>query len=314
MPGISVNIACLRHRDFMYQIFYTNTNSNYGANMGQWAYLERTRDNIGEILCADNRLIFWFGAQLKSSSEIRFYENRARNLLRMDEEKISALEGCIFDLIDTRAYEKKDHEIIRKNVCMEISRAFSILKLLEAYVPRRRVFDMGAGCGIINYVYRHNKLELADIISCDQIEFSRQSFTDLHREMNENSKKYLFGEEIFSYEFDAEDVLLFRWSFDEFDENSKIRVLSLVDKYKFRHIVICGNKHSNQKTDIDLELVSKNYKPTFAGHRPFDHGFIRIYELQKKRWNALFLLLSTASCIPFMKNRGMQFLIKNSVQ
>jgi hypothetical protein len=281
--------------------------------MGQWAYLQRTRSNIQDIMSTKNPLIFWFGGQLKSETEISFFADRAKNLLCMEDKKSSALEEKILNLINIAPYSVQDQLLVKQNIRMEVARAFAILKLVEAFVPNRRIFDFGAGCGIVNMVFHHDTFRIQDVISCDQIEFSRTSFLSLNEILPSEKKKYLYREEIFNFsDYNPSDVLLFRWSFDEFDETSKVRTLELIKKNKFENIVICGNKHSNQKIDIDCQLVLSGYAPVFAGGRPFDHGFIRIYKRADKKANVLYAILFMLQFMPGKKNKWMQFVIKKN--
>ncbi len=280
--------------------------------MADWTYLERTRDNYEDIFEAESKLIYWFGGQLKSADEISYYESRAQNLLRMDKKTSSKLENQIFNLIPTDIYDEDQKTIIRKNVRMEIFRANSILKLLEAFTPDRRVFDIGAGCGIINYVFQHSSPDLKDVISCDQIEFSRNSFFELNNSLADAKKKFLYQDEIFEFdEYNSSDVPLFRWSFDEFDDGSKSRTVDLIKAQKFDQILVCGTKHSNKNVDIDYELVSLGYAPVFCGKKPFDHGFLRLYQRRDTRVKSLYSILSFMRLSPGKKNKWFQFIIRS---
>lgn len=279
--------------------------------MADWAYFERTRENYGDIFKSESKLIYWFGGQLKSANEISYYESRGRNLLTLDEKSLSNLEGNIFDLIPTNTYSQEEKSIIRKNIRMEINRANAILKLLEAFTPSRRLFDIGAGCGIINYVFQHTKTELKDVVSCDQIEFSQESFFELNNNFSAEKKKFLYQDDIFNFKsYEISDVPVFRWSFDEFDDGSKAKIIKLIEAQKFNHILVCGAKHSNEKTDIDHELVSLGYTPIFCGRKPFDHGFIRLYEKRPKRLESLHRILSFMRLFPGKKNKWWERILK----
>ena len=280
--------------------------------MANWAYFQRTRDNYEEIFDAPSKLIFWFGGQLKSVNEISYYESRGKSLLHMQKDASSTLEDQIFNLILTDSYDEDQTIIIRKNIRMEVFRAHAILKLLEAFTPSRRVIDIGAGCGIVNYVFQHTQLELKSVVSCDQIEFSRNSFLELNNALPEEKKTFLYQDELFKYaDYNEFDVLLFRWSFDEFDDDSKARTVDLITKKKFQNILVCGTKHSNTKVDIDYELVSLGYVPVFCGRKPFDHGFVRLYERQDERCKRLYRVLSFMRLFPGKKNKWFESIVSS---
>lgn len=272
--------------------------------MADWAYFERTRDNYEDIFESENKLIYWFGGQLKSANEISYYESRGKSLLSLEKKPLSNLENNIFGLIPTGTYSEEEKSVIRKNIRMEVNRANAILKLLESFTSGRRIFDIGAGCGVINYVFQNTKPEIKDVVSCDQIKFSKESFFELNDEFSTERKKFLYQDEIFNFEaYEASDVPIFRWSFDEFDDGSKIRTIKLIKKQKFNHVLVCGTKHSNKKTDIDYELVSLGYVPIFSGRKPFDHGFIRLYEKREKRIESLYRVLSFMRLFRGKKNK-----------
>ena len=58
------------------------------------------------------------------------------------------------------ALSNKNRSVLEHNLAFNLMEKYWSLKLIEAFFPNSPLYDMGAGCGFLRYVFTHFKEEL----------------------------------------------------------------------------------------------------------------------------------------------------------
>lgn len=217
-----------------------------------------------------NHLLFWLN---NLNDQSRQFVPRTLLSLDIEDDRKKFLER----LLATSEQEVSLQESQISSLKQDLTEALLSLLLLAAYFPHRTVMDFGAGCGLVRFVFdlRRKEVELENVISLDNITFSKDSFDALNPEA---SHAYIYGEIIYDLNSKIYDgnVILMRWVFDEMDKSSKLKFLSNLEHTRAEGFVIQGSKHDNL-FDIDSELLKAGFVLEAIMGPPINHGLTRVY-------------------------------------
>lgn len=246
-------------------------------NKKRWKYIYESRLNnsfIKDDINNDILLLNWFGFSLK---EKQIFDTKYKYLEFHKKTQISYIFNILIQEGKSLNLTLRDKVRILKKIKSYYNGSYIILKFIEKRFSNSHIIDFGAGCGIINYVYKKNNFKIKTVFSCDIIEFCKLSF----KKLNKDYDKYLFDDEIYdSSNYHKDSVFLFRWSYDEMVDTDKLKVLNLLRNNRPKGIIISGEKHSDKNHDIDLFCLMNNYEIIqFNSTYPLNHGPTRVYRL-----------------------------------
>jgi hypothetical protein len=249
----------------------------------RWKYLKKTREenSINPFTLYKNKEILgWFFYSLGR----KIIKKKSRNYFNFSsKKKIKEIYILALKELDGITFNLNQKKILITNILNGYNSAYISLKAIETFFRNSDLIDYGSGSGIINYCYNLEKFKINSLINYDEITFSKESFEKLN---NLNKNIYIFDniKKLETYLNKKKSVVMFRWSYDEMSDESKMKILQRIIKSQVNGIMIQDSRRGlKSNTDIDVKLLNNQYNLIAYNYSyPLNHGQTRIYKKSKR--------------------------------
>ena len=251
-------------------------------DFNRWQYLKKTRyeNSINPFTSYKNKEILgWFFYSLGR----KIIKKESRNYFNFSsKKKIKEIFSLALKELNGATFNLNQKKILITNIRNRYNSAYISLKAVETFFRNSDLIDYGSGSGIINYCYDLEKFRINSLINYDEISFSKESFEKLNFH---NKNTYIFDniKQLEAY-LNKNTVVMFRWSYDEMSDESKMKILQRIIKFQVNGIIIQDNRRGlKSNTDIDVKLLNNQYNLiAYNNSYPLNHGQTRIYKKTKK--------------------------------